>query len=93
MVRIESPIFSWLLERGSYRPVPDPIPHSLQETVRDAVEALPDEERTLLEMKYYELCTYQEIADRVGYRSKGAAFYYVHKALRKLEKEIVRRTK
>jgi DNA-directed RNA polymerase specialized sigma24 family protein len=92
MVRVDSQPFDWLFERGDIVPWPNPIPHSLQEVVRDAVEALDRENRWLLEMKYYELCTYQEIAYRTGRGSAGAAFYHVNKALRKLKEEIIRRT-
>jgi DNA-directed RNA polymerase specialized sigma24 family protein len=81
--------FDWLLDRGNYRPIPDPISHSLEDHVRDAVERLGDEDRWLIEMKYYELCTYQEIADRTGRASKGAAYYHVRKALKRLRYEIL----
>ena len=85
----EAQPFEWLLERGNVRPIPDPISHSMEDVVRDALEALGDEDRWLLEMKYYELCTYQEISERTGRKSKGAAYYHVRKALRHLKAKIL----
>ena len=57
---------------------------SASDVVADVLDALPDEERVILEWKYLDRCTVREIAERLGRTEKAveALLYRARKAFR-----------
>lgn len=68
------------------------IPHSLDEVVKDCVDRLGEEDRTVLEMYFWERLTYAEISERLlGFedgqvRGRQDAHYRVQRAKNRLMK-------
>ena len=62
--------------------------HEYAEQVCDAVEALDEPYRTLIELVYWQRATYQEAAEYMGYNSRGNAKHHVLQAERKLRKAL-----
>lgn len=81
-------ISDWLFDRTELDPVPNPIPHVLADLIVEAVDDMPEPYRQLIEMRYWERLTYREIAERMGYNSRGNARHHVWAAEKKL-KEIL----
>ena len=84
-------LYDWLLDRSLLSPMNSHESHSLEGIVKDAVEALPPYERYLIEAKFYERLSYRELAERIGKKSKGAAYYAMKAALRMLRQELIDR--
>lgn len=68
------------------------ISHSLGDVVRDCVNLLDEEDRTVLEMYFWERLTYAQISERLlGFedgqvRGRQDAFYRVQRAKARLQK-------
>lgn len=56
--------------------------------VRDAIEELPPSMREMIELRYYDGMTYEEIADELG-MSKGTAGARLHKARERLRSQLM----
>ncbi len=82
---------------GEGAPTPDdaPLPADLLErreragTVRVCLERLPDRDRTLIDLKYQQGFSYQQIAQRMGMTVSNVG-YCLHHALKSMEIELRR---
>lgn len=82
------PAHNWLLENLASKPIVADIDHTLGDVVRKAVEELDEPHRSLLELSFWQRATYQEIAEIMGYGSKGSAYFHVHKAMEVLRRKL-----
>lgn len=79
---------NWLLELG------DPVgraDHPLKDEVAAAVDALPEDHRTAINMYFYEDLTYLEIAQAFGLAGKQGGAYRVRRAIQALTAELKER--
>lgn len=72
----------WLWEVATLKVLPNFQPHEFGELVIEIVDDMPEPYRSLLEMRYWERLKYREIADVMGWESRGNAHYHVKKAER-----------
>lgn len=76
------------------KPLWDKDEHRLHLLVRDAIEALPEKNRAVVEMRLYGRYTFQEIADTLGWEQKYArqtAWMYWSRGLEKIRRYILER--
>lgn len=67
------------------------IEHTFADSVRAAVEDLPDKHRAAIEMRFWGRMTYQEIADIMGWPGRNYAHQYYKRGMRKLRKLLTDR--
>lgn len=78
----------WLLDQG--RPAwGAEIPHSLNPVVLEAIAALPERHRSVVTIRLYGQWTFQDIADDLGMPSRGYAYMYWSRGLKKIRDFIV----
>lgn len=71
----------WVFENH----IPDAIyPNPLNDTIRDCVEQLDEEDRDVVLAFFYERKTYSEIAASLGLAGRTSGHYRVNRALDKL---------
>ncbi len=64
------------------------VPHTLEELVRDAVEALPAKHRAAVEMRWWGRYTYQAIADEMGWPGRNYAHMYFKRGMTYVQRYI-----
>jgi DNA-directed RNA polymerase specialized sigma24 family protein len=67
----------WVLD--THGPLANPQPHSLEDEVLDAIDHLPESDKLLVRMRYYEQLTYEQMAVVFGLenpREKRQLMYY-----------------
>jgi len=86
MRRRELPaIGDWVLDgRG---PMTNPISHSREDEVLDALDAMAPEDSALLRMRHYEQLTYAEIGDEFGW-TRQLAHYHVGQAEKRMKERL-----
>ena len=78
----------WLLDQG--RPAwGAEIPHSLGPVVVEAIAALPERHRAVVELRLYGQWTFQDIADEVGMPTRGYVYMYWSRGLKKIRDYII----
>lgn len=83
---------TWVLDAQG--PLSNPIPHSLEDEVLDAIDELPDDMTELIRMRYYEQLTFEEIALERGWVTddgrpkRNLAHYHVGMAERALRRAL-----
>ena len=78
----------WLLDQG-HPAWGAEIPHSLGPLVVEAIDALPERHRAVVELRLYGQWTFQAIADEVGMPTRGYVFMYWSRGLKKIRDFIV----
>lgn len=65
--------------------------HPMRGVFIEAVDALEDDDRRAINMRFWENLTYREIAENLGLSAKQSGHYRVKRALWRLEEELAER--
>lgn len=60
----------------------------IHQEVEDAIENLPDDERELIYLRYYEGLSLRRIANRMGYNTHGTAAWRIKRALNRVSRSL-----
>lgn len=80
----------WLMQLPYGDHAADTTNWEMVETVAQTLAKLPDQQRVLLEMLFYDRYSYNDITEMLGYSSKSHTWYHVQKALRMLKEELLK---
>jgi DNA-directed RNA polymerase specialized sigma24 family protein len=89
-LRVQHPATNLLLDGFQFREwtgTPE-HPTPAENQVRDALEALDEDDRDLLLAAFYERLTYNQIAAKYGWKNRGSAHWAVKQAVARLAQQL-----